>query len=44
MSFNEFLKLCCTLRTLYSKEVAQKHFEKNVGQFYNLGDFNPKTN
>lgn len=42
MSFIEFLKLCQTVRTLYSKEVAQQLFEHNVAQYYNLGEFNLK--
>lgn len=41
MPFNDFLKLCTTLRSLYSKEIAQQVFESNVGKFHNLGDFNP---
>lgn len=43
MPFNDFLKLCTTLRSLYSKQVAQEVFEKNVGKFYNLGNFTKKT-
>lgn len=41
MPFEHFLKLCTTLRALYSKEIAQAIFESNVGQYYNLGDFRP---
>lgn len=43
MSFEEFLKLSTTIRSLYSKEIAIQFFEKNVGQFYNLGNFNPRN-
>lgn len=42
MNFTEFLKLCTTVRSLYDKQTAQQIFEKNVGQFYKLGDFWPK--
>lgn len=43
MPFNEFLKLCTTIRSLYCKEVAQAVFEKNVAQYYNLGNFVKKS-
>lgn len=42
MPFDEFLKLCTTIRSLYSKDCAQKVFKANVGQYYNLGDFDPE--
>lgn len=39
MPFDEFLKLCTTIRSLYDKSTAVAFFEKNVGQYYNLGNF-----
>lgn len=42
MPFSEFLRLCTTIRVLYSKQLATEFFERNVGQYYKLGDFNPK--
>lgn len=39
MPFDEFLKLTTTIRALYDKATAVQFFEKNVGQFYNLGSF-----
>lgn len=42
MPFNDFLRLCTTIRVLYSKELAVEFFERNVGQFYKLGNFDPK--
>jgi len=42
MPFDSFLKLVCTVRSIYDKQTAQTLFENNIGQFYNLGKFNPK--
>lgn len=42
MPFSEFLKLCTTIRVLYSKQLATEFFERNVGQYYRLGNFDPK--
>lgn len=43
MPFSDFLKLCQTIRAIYDKNKAQQFFEKNVSQFYNLGDFTKKS-
>lgn len=42
MPFSDFLRLCTTIRSLYDKSIAQSFFERNVSQFYNLGNFDPK--
>lgn len=42
MPFQDFLKLCTTIRCLYDKKLATDFFEKNIGQYYKLGDFDPK--
>lgn len=39
MTFNEFLKLCIVTRNLYGREASRNFFEKNIGKYYNLGDF-----
>lgn len=43
MPFSDFLKLCQTIRSLYDKPKAQAFFEKNIGQFYKLGDFSKSS-
>lgn len=42
MPFDEFLRLCGVMRSLYDKNTALAFFEKNVGQYYNLGSFDLK--
>lgn len=43
MPFDDFLRLCNTMRSLYDKNTAVSFFEKNVGQYYNLGTLQKKA-